>query len=258
MNTASSIDPTAPRQSLLTAIAAIARGADDDGLTLAELVGQSGERVFGVLLFVLALPCCIPFLYGVPQIVAVPMMAIALQMAAGREGPWLPNTLGKRRIDKTGLERMARGGAKYFGWMERLASQRLGFMTHRVMEPVLGIILVVFCASILTPLPSTNTIPGIAVAIIAYGMIERDGLFVIIGVILGLMWITLLGTAVYIAWDVLTDPEQGTRDLIKALFERLLAMFSGDDALNTGPNVAPNAGPSPAPIAAPLPVEPTR
>lgn len=218
---------TAPRLSLLKAIRAIAEEAGDDGFTLSQLFEKLGERVFGAILFALALPCCIPFLYGIPQIVAIPMMAIAFQMALGREAPWLPGKLGDRRIDKKGLERMAAGGEKFFGWMERFAAPRLQFITHRAFEPVIGIVLVVFCASILTPLPATNTTPGIAVAIVAYGLIERDGLLVILGLILGVIWISLLGAAAYFAWDVLTNPDAGTRDVLRAVFDRFSSLFSG-------------------------------
>ena len=48
-------------------------------------------------------------------------------------------------------------------------------------------------ASILLPLPSTNTVPGIGVAIASLGLIERDGLLVILGLFIGFLWVALLG-----------------------------------------------------------------
>ena len=56
---------------------------DDDGprATLGAVMGQLDQRAYGFLLLLLALPCCLPFVYGLPQIVALPMMAIAGQMA---------------------------------------------------------------------------------------------------------------------------------------------------------------------------------
>ncbi|MEO1426338.1 MAG: exopolysaccharide biosynthesis protein, partial [Pseudomonadota bacterium] len=53
-------------------------------------------------------------------------------------------------------------------------------------------LLLIPCASILVPLPSTNTAPGIGVTIAAIGLIERDGLLVIFGLTLGLAWVLLL------------------------------------------------------------------
>ena len=37
-----------------------------------------------------------------------------------------------------------------------------------------------------SPLPMTNTIPGFAVALAAFGLINRDGFLVVIGCVLGL------------------------------------------------------------------------
>jgi hypothetical protein len=52
--------------------------------------------------------------------------------------------------------------------------------------------MVIFSLSVLVPLPLTNSTPGVAIAIIGVGMIERDGLLVVLGTILGTVWIGLL------------------------------------------------------------------
>ena len=180
------------RLSLVEMMEAIAADAGPDGLTLDELMDRLGERVFGAVLFALALPCCIPFLYLVPQIVAVPMMMFAGQMTVGRGEPWLPSKFKERRIDKAGLERMAKGGRRFFGWVEAFARPRLQFLTGPRAEPFVGALLCVFCASILTPLPSTNTVPGFAVATTSFGLMERDGLLTLLGLILGVLWVGAL------------------------------------------------------------------
>ena len=184
---------------LIAALEVIAEQAPDDGLTLAAFSEALGERVFGVLLFALAIPVCMPFLYGVPQVVALPMMAIAAQMAAGRESPWMPRRFSARVISKAGLERMARGARKWFGWVEALARPRLTVLSGPTAERLVGAIFVMFCASILVPLPATNTTPGIAIALASMGLITRDGLLVLAGLVLGAAWIAILivGFAVF-------------------------------------------------------------
>ncbi len=206
-------------RSLIETLRTLADQAGPDGMTLHELFEALGERAFGAMLFALALPCCIPFLYGVPQVVAVPMMAIALQMAAGRPEPWLPKKLGERRIDQKGLLRMANGASRYFGWLERFSARRLQILAGPVAERLVGAVLVVFCASILTPLPATNTTPGIAVALTAYGLMERDGLLVSFGLVVGVAWVAFLVAVAVLAWSVLTDPNSGTTDVIRTAID---------------------------------------
>ncbi|MEM5516090.1 exopolysaccharide biosynthesis protein [Henriciella sp. AS95] len=176
----------------LQSIERMADEATEEGFSLRQIFDRLDERAFGAALFILALPCCIPFLYGVPQVVSLPMMALAAQMVAGREEPWLPEKFAKRMIDKKGLTRTAKGGRKWFGWLEKIARPRFTFLMGNRGERIIGLFLVFFCASILVPLPSTNTVPGIGVAIVAFGLMARDGILVILGSIIGTAWIATL------------------------------------------------------------------
>ncbi|KCZ91603.1 ExoD family protein [Hyphomonas johnsonii MHS-2] len=167
----------------------MAERAPEEGLSLRAILDQLDESAFGAGLFFLALPCCIPFLYGVPQIVSLPMMALAGQMAAGRELPWMPEKFGQRKIDRNGLTQMAKGGRKWLGWIETFTKPRLTGITGKKSERVVGLFLCVFSASILVPLPMTNTVPGFGVALASFGLINKDGILVILGILVGLAWI---------------------------------------------------------------------
>lgn len=205
---------TAASRGLISALEEIAARAPDKGLSLGEFVDALGERAFGIILFAMALPISIPFLYGVPQIMAVPMMALSAQMMLGREEPWLPGKFKQRQIDKAGLDRMATGGRKWFGWLEALARPRLTFLSGPTAERVVGLVFMIFCASILVPLPATNTTPGIALAIAALGLLTRDGLLVLAGLVLGLAWVTLLVTLFLFFGDAAVDV---LKDFIRGL-----------------------------------------
>ena len=186
--------PNAAPRTFLQSLEAMAAEAPEAGFSLHQILDRLEERAFGAMLFILALPCAIPFLYGVPQIVSLPMMALTLQMLAGREEPWLPAKFGSRMIHKAGLERTSKFGRKWFGWLEIISHPRLTFLTGKTMERVVALFLTVFAASILVPLPLTNSTPAIAVAIVAFGLMARDGILVILGAILGSVWIAILLT----------------------------------------------------------------
>ena len=183
------------RHSLIERLENIAAEAPLDGFSLGEIRARLTESAFGALLIVLAIPVCIPFLYGIPQIVSFPMMALAGQMAAGRKEPWLPQKFADRKIDKKSLVRIATTARKWFGWLEALTRPRLMFLSTPLMQRFIGAVLCVFCASILVPLPLTNTVPGIAVTIVAFGLLARDGLVIIPGLLLGTAWVSLLISA---------------------------------------------------------------
>jgi len=161
-------------------------------ITLGALSDLMEERAFGLLLLVLALPCCLPFVYLLPQLVALPMLVLAAQMASGRRAPWLPETLRKRAIPVAGLRDVVARAKRYGGWLERLAHPRFASLTGDRATRVIGALLIIPCASILVPLPLTNTVPGIGVALAAVGLIERDALFVILGLVVAMVWVAIL------------------------------------------------------------------
>lgn len=168
--------------------------AQSETATLGAILDGMHERAFGLLLLLFALPCCIPFLYGVPQIMALPLLALAGQLAAGRDVPWLPQRLRARRAPIATLENVLDRSEKYVGWFEKIARPRLLGLSDRTGARVVGALMLIPCASILTPLPATNTTPGIAVAVIAVGLMERDGLMILAGLALGLAWVGALIT----------------------------------------------------------------
>ncbi|WP_018997655.1 exopolysaccharide biosynthesis protein [Hirschia maritima] len=215
------VDMKHSKPSLIESIEDLAENAPEEGITLKELTHALEGQAFGAALFILALPCCVPFLYLVPQIVALPMAAIAFQMVMGRKEPWLPTKFAERKISKEGLQNTAKGGRKYFGWVEKISRPRLTFFASSKLDRVIGLILVIFCLSILTPLPATNTIPGFAVAMVSFGRMERDGILTVGGLLLGIIWVSALITvATLIATGLVTGNLLDPGETLKVLLGR--------------------------------------
>ncbi len=170
----------------------LAEDAGSETVTLDWILGNLHERAFGLFLLILALPCCIPFLYGIPQVVSLPLMFVSAQIMAGRTSPWLPARLGAREVTRDSLQNLAKRASPWLERIEALSHPRLPALTRPPLDRLVGIALVLFSASILVPLPGTNTVPGIAVVIIAVGLLERDGLYVLAGSLIGTVWISTL------------------------------------------------------------------
>ncbi len=166
--------------------------AHSDAVTLDWVLAQLNERAFGLFLLILALPCCIPFLYGVPQVVALPLMFVSVQILLGRTVPWLPARLGARTVAASALAGLARRAGPWLRRIEAISHPRLGALTRAPLDRLFGLALVIFSASILVPLPGTNTVPGFAVVLVAMGFVQRDGLLVALGALLGTAWVATL------------------------------------------------------------------
>ncbi|MDA9865348.1 exopolysaccharide biosynthesis protein [bacterium] len=170
----------------------LAEDSENETPSLDWILTQLHERAFGLFLLVLALPCCIPFLYGIPQIVALPLMFVSAQILIGRTSPWLPERLGAREVSKESLQNLADRARPWLEKIEGLSRPRLGRLTRPPLDRFVGIALVLFSASILVPLPGTNTVPGFAVVLVSMGLLQRDGILVLAGSVLGTVWIATL------------------------------------------------------------------
>lgn len=179
-------------EAVLVTIATKAGDEMEATATLGDLFEHLRERAYGLLLLILALPCCLPFVYLLPQIAALPILLLALQMAIGRPAPWLPARLRQREFQVRHMANVLKRSRRYLALAEWFAHPRLAALTGPTGQRIVGAVLLVPAFSILVPLPLTNTVPGIAVAAVAIGLIERDGLFVLGGLLVGLTWVAAL------------------------------------------------------------------
>ena len=161
-------------------------------VSLGWILDRLHERAFGLFLLILALPCCIPFLYGIPQVVALPLAFVSAQIVAGRRAPWLPDGLRARQVPAERLEELSRRAGPWLRRVEAVSRPRLTALTRPPADRIVGLALLLFSASILVPLPGTNTVPGFAVVLVAMGLLQRDGALVVGGGVLGAAWILTL------------------------------------------------------------------
>lgn len=181
-----------PRDSFIDLVASLAEAAGPEGLTLREIRDRLDERAFGLMILILAIPCLVPALYGVPQIVGIPILLLAGQMLVGRQEPWLPGAVLDRRVSKAWLDRMADFATKRMRWFERLSRPRLTLFTQGWAERAAALFMIL--ATLTIVLPMTNTVPSVALALLSVGLIQRDGLFVAGGAAVAVGWVAALIT----------------------------------------------------------------
>lgn len=169
----------------------LADDGGDAGLTLHEIRDRLDERAYGLLILLLSIPCLVPGLYGVPQVVGLIVILLAGQMLVGREEPWLPRWFLNLRCKGSWLKAMADFAENKLGWIDRLSRPRLRRFADGPGEKLAAVFMILATVTIIMPL--TNTIPSIALALLSVGLIQRDGLFVLAGCAVTTVWLTLLG-----------------------------------------------------------------
>lgn len=182
-----------PKRGFIATLADMAEHAErqavDGKVRVAALVDELDERAFGLLIFVLALPCLVPGLPGA-QLIAIAILLLAAQLVFGRVEPWLPNWFLNLRVSASWVRAMAEFAERRLRWAERVAHPRWVILASGVGERFFAVLTALAALTIM--LPITNTIPSIGVALIAIGLIERDGLLIAVGGSIALAWVSLL------------------------------------------------------------------
>ena len=159
---------------------------------LLELIGEQGLLVFCMFLTIpFLLPVSIP---GVSTVFGLVITLIGIGVALNRV-PWLPSKLMNRTIERIHLIPALERGAALFARLDNLVRPRFLALTHGASINRLNGFLLVGCALLLmAPLgliPFSNTLPAVAILCLAAGMLQRDGIFVLIG------YVTMTATLVY-------------------------------------------------------------
>ena len=89
----------------------------------------------------------------------------------------------------------------YIRKVERILRPRLLFMTSALAERVIGLFILIFATFILFPMPLSNFIPGLGILIISFGLLGRDGVVVIFGIMVGVTGLAISISAVLLGME---------------------------------------------------------
>jgi hypothetical protein len=171
--------------------------------TIGALVDIFGERAFGVLILILAIPSIFPAPPGVSIVFGLPLVLLTFQMLIGRRCIWLPAPVRKRQVSKSQIESLLTKSMLITTWFERMLRARLPILVgSEYARRGIGLVSFPLAVIVLLPIPFANSLPSAAIALIAAGLVEEDGLAVLLGCLLAALTIVFLVTlwsTIYIA-----------------------------------------------------------
>jgi hypothetical protein len=155
-------------------------------ISLGALRDALGDRGFGVLLFIFALPNLVPV--NIPLLSAVlglPLVLLAAQLTYGRHKPWFPRWLTQRSFPREGFANVVLRSLPYLERAERLLRPRLTLLLSWTGERLIGLAILILALVLFLPIPFANWLPACAIAIIGLAIVEKDGLAVLVGIAVG-------------------------------------------------------------------------
>jgi len=169
-------------------------------LTIGELLELLRRRSYGALLVMLSLAGLIP---GISFFAAIADFLLGLQIALGFHAPRLPNIVQKQKIHRDKTLKFIRKAIPWLERMEEYVMPRWEPLTQPMYRRVIGLVICVLAVYAVLPVPFINFLPNFAIICLALSIIERDGLFLLVGSLISFvaMWIGCI--MVRIAWNSL-------------------------------------------------------
>lgn len=198
-------DNTAPLGETMRRLAGSISG---EKITVRELLALVGEQGLLLALMFLTLPFLIPVsIPGVSTVFGLVAILIAIGITLNRV-PWLPDRLLDRPLDAVKLAKAIESGADKFGRIDKISHPRLTRLTENAaMNRMAGLGLLLGAVLLIFPLgfvPFSNTLPAWSMLLLAAGLLQRDGVLILLG------YLFLLATIVYfvaLAVGVLTGAQ---------------------------------------------------
>lgn len=189
-----------PRK-LSVELAELRARSGERAVTLREVIYLLGGRAYTLLVLLLALPFITPIpLPGLSTPFGLAIALIALRLSLGQR-PWLSKNLQRRQLPPGFFGRLFAVAEKVLRFFEKFLRPRLTVLTDTPLLVQLHAMLMLLAAVALLlplPIPFTNSFPAWAIMLIAAGLLERDGAFILAGYavfVLGVLYFVFLGEA---------------------------------------------------------------
>lgn len=171
---------------------------DKEKLTVGEIIDDFKEQGASLLLFLFALPAALPLpAIGINFIIAIPLLVLTAQQAIQKQNLWFPRKIKQREISCEKFSSFLNKSIPYVQKIEIFSKPRFHFMTQGFAKNLVGLFGIIMALSVCAPLPFTNTVPSFGIALMALGILMRDGLAVLAGAVIGIGWVLALCYFVY-------------------------------------------------------------
>ena len=172
-------------------------------VSLAQVIALAEEKVFGIVLLLLAFPSALPVPapgYSTPF--GIMIFLIAGQLVLGRKSLWLPASWQRKTIKTEKLQGVLKKGLPWLKKVEAIAHPRLPMVCQSSGGRILmGCTICLMAMSMSIPIPGTNTLPAISVFLTAFGLQEDDGLISVAGMVLSVIIAVLMASVIYVFFN---------------------------------------------------------
>lgn len=171
-------------------------------VSIYELINLLNKNSIYILLIIFAIPNLLP-IPGLSTIIGIPMIIFAIQILYGSSKPILPNFIINKQINFENFRNAIGKILPVLSKVESFSKKRVGLFTNIIGEKIACIFILLFALTITLPIIFGNTLPSIGIILISIGLINKDGVMVIFGIITGVIGIALASLVALLGVEII-------------------------------------------------------
>lgn len=185
-----------PRKRLSDILTGIAGDTSRDVISIGNLMALLGGRARAALILIFAFPNALPAIPGTSGILGLPLLYLTFQMMLGRM-PWLPKIIADRGLPRDRFAQIIDKLVPWLSRLERTLRPRWLWLTRPRAEQFWGFVCLILAIVLTLPVPLGNMLPAFAICLIALGILEKDGVWVLLGLVAAIAALVISAGVVY-------------------------------------------------------------
>jgi hypothetical protein len=162
-------------------------------ISIGDVLNAFGDRAFGALMLLFAAPNVLPLPPGTSAVLGAPLLFVTIQLMLGRSTLWMPQVICERSIPREHLALLTAKLGPILRRSERFLQPRMPALLEPVPERIVGAACLLLAIILFLPIPFGNMPPAFAISAFALGILERDGLAILVG------WFATIGSLLILA-----------------------------------------------------------
>ena len=176
-----------------------AAALSEERVSMQTLAQAQGTAAHGTLLLLMAGPCLLP-VPGVGTVLGFGMAALAAAMWQGHPSACLPRRVAELELSRHWAQRVLGMLASAYAMAGRFARARLSHLASAGRRSWTAAAIGVMAFIVVLPIPFGNLLPALAMMLIGLGLIFRDGIAVVLGLVTAGLALFVTAGLMLMAW----------------------------------------------------------
>jgi hypothetical protein len=162
--------------------------------TLGWLMHSLHKRSFGIIMLLIALVAIAP---GLSIAAGLLLMIPAFQMIAGKAAPVFPRRIATHPLPTQHLAAVVQRSIPLLRYIEKVVHPRWHTPLQATKRVVGTVVMMLSATLVFIPIPLSNVVPALAIALIALAYIEQDGILLSIALLAAAIGLTVATAAIW-------------------------------------------------------------